>query len=165
MLVRFFVKGIKLPQYHHLLYYFYGRWRRRHLKKKSQICWPNKSAFMCIWFISQPVLYLMISSDNFWADWYIHWTHKGTTMLGGERNFSISLFMCSLLMWPCLFIVFFVKHFRNYLSLHYEILLYRYGYLCYYSKFNKYKKEAIGKKSYILQRQKREAKFSCVIWA
>ena len=63
----------------------YQSWK--HFKKRPQICLQNKSAFICIWFISQPVLYLMISSDTFWAGWYTDWTLKGTTMVGGEWKF------------------------------------------------------------------------------
>ena len=91
--------------------------------------------FMCMHFISFVTIQFtkaglklaVLYPEFFWADQYTHWTHKDTTKVGDEgRNFQN--FYLQILkkynLWLCLFLDFFVIHFPNYLSLHYEKLFF-----------------------------------------
>ena len=65
----------------------------------------------------------MTYPDIFWANRYTHPTHEGTTMVGAERKNLQNLCLQILkkcIPWLCLFLEFFVKHFRTYLSWRYE---------------------------------------------
>ena len=62
-----------------------------------------------------------------WADQYIHQTHEDSTMVGTDQTNFKNLCLQILLKctpWHCLFLDFFLKHFPNYLSLHYQTLFF-----------------------------------------